>query len=156
MRSSLLLVNICFLYVCVEDAFWATWGEWSICDNKIKCGAGNQTRNRTCTQSSCPNQNIECPIFLFTYALNQTETQNCTENCTVVNGTWSDWTDWSNCSVACGGSGVSMRTRNCTNVQNGGLECLHLDNITRSMYENETADCYYFCRSKNCFYLQSN
>uniref|UniRef100_A0A7M5WSN0 Uncharacterized protein n=1 Tax=Clytia hemisphaerica TaxID=252671 RepID=A0A7M5WSN0_9CNID len=136
----------CGLPCCQQDAKWGNWSSWSDCNNSVPCTDGYRTRNRTCLQSECPNANVECPIFFQTFALNQTETDNCTQECVVRDGNWTNWTDWSNCSVACGGNGTSMRTRNCTGIENGGKECVDLHNTT-SMYENQTVECYYFCRT---------
>ncbi len=61
------------------DGNWAEWSQWSTCS--VTCGAGNQTKTRTCTNPTPANNGINCSTTNFDYA-----TQICTENpCPVGN-----------------------------------------------------------------------
>ena len=90
----------------------------------------------------------ECIVSFGVTDLIFNETQPCIENCTVKNGTWSEWTLWPNCSSSCGVLGQTIRTRTCEGILNGGLDCLKTDNVTRAMHENQTVQCFYYCPSK--------
>ena len=143
------IVKIFFIVLVTPN--WSTWGDWGECNNSVKCGDGYQERNKTCITSNCLAAGVEnkCVISFGKNGLILNETQACTENCTVVNGTWSQWTVWSNCSSSCGVlGGETIRTRTCEGILNGGSECLKTDNVTRAMHENQTMECFYYCPSK--------
>ena len=58
----------------------------------------------------------------------------------LVDGEWSQWTGFSGCTESCGETLNKTRTRNCTEPQFGGEECL-LNDTTRGMYEVDSITC---------------
>jgi len=52
----------------------------------------------------------------------------------LVDGRWSAFSDWGGCSVSCGSSGVSVRTRQCNSppALRGGMDCTVSGNGTES------------------------
>merc|ERR1719219_239219 len=79
----------------VQCPYVTQWSMWSTCSTT--CGAGMQTRTRTCSQ---PGQYQE-PLY---------EQQTCqTEGC------MSEWTVWSECTKPCG-NGQQERTRVCLDL----------------------------------------
>ena len=139
----------------IEFPSWSNWNSWSECNNTVKCGVGHRTRNQTCTvpEAEClangANDGCETAVFEVFWKTNFT-TEECKEDCTVVNGTWSSWTDWTDCSVKCGGNGQSTQNRTCNNPApaNGGLECLFSNGSSSGLFEDASSECYYYCPCK--------
>jgi hypothetical protein len=102
----------CNAFACPIDCAFGEWGDWQACT--LSCGAGSQTRTRTVNQASVQNGGKACP--------QSQETQSCGDNCPVdcVSGAWSAWSD---CSLTCGSTGSSTRTRHLVQPQFGGALC---------------------------------
>ncbi|XP_066274928.1 uncharacterized protein [Branchiostoma lanceolatum] len=93
---------------------WSEWTPWSNCT--VSCGAGNQTRNRTCitapgngTVANCTGDSLQ--------------TRACMDiGPCPVDGVWSLWSGWSTCITACG-LGNQTRNRTCSQPLYGGANC---------------------------------
>nr|XP_014342845.1 PREDICTED: SCO-spondin [Latimeria chalumnae] len=97
---------------------WSPWGQWSECSRS--CGAGAQTRLRSCTSQ---------PEDVLRHCQGEeSQTQQCFTVACPVDGEWSEWTSWSNCTRNC--SGVVIRRRECIPPQNGGRHCSALPGST--------------------------
>ena len=105
----------CNLSPCPINGGWTVFTGWSGCS--AKCGGGNQTRTRFCTQPTPANGGNECEG-------EAEESKKCNLSPCPINGGWTVFTGWSGCSAKCGG-GQQTRTRSCTNPNpaNGGTEC---------------------------------
>ncbi|XP_078578186.1 mucin-like protein [Branchiostoma floridae x Branchiostoma japonicum] len=107
----------------IVDGGWSDWSPWSACN--VTCGAGTQTRDRTCTNPAPANFGADC------VGLGE-ETQPCDAGPCPVDGGWSDWGAWTGCSVTCG-VGTETRERTCNNPApaNGGAGCVGLGEETQ-------------------------
>ncbi|XP_071802483.1 A disintegrin and metalloproteinase with thrombospondin motifs 10-like [Asterias amurensis] len=96
------------------------WSDWTFSDCSTTCGAGTQTRSRTCTNPTPRNGGSQCSGSSSEGGILCNTHQPCP---TVVDGGWSDWT-YSDCSTTCG-AGTQTRSRSCTNPspQGGGSQC---------------------------------
>ena len=106
----------CNLNPCPINGGWTVFTGWSSCS--AKCGGGQQTRTRFCTQPTPANGGTDC-------IGESEESQKCNLNPCPINGGWTVFTGWSSCSAKCGG-GQQTRTRSCTNPTpaNGGTDCI--------------------------------
>lgn len=97
------------------DGGWTEFGEWSQCS--VKCGAGTQTRSRTCTNPAPANGGAKCQG-------DGEEIQQCNKFPCPVDGGWTEFGYWSECTKKCGG-GSQTRIRTCTNPAPafGGAKC---------------------------------
>jgi len=82
---------------------WSYWGGWSACSNK--CGAGTQTRKRSCVRGDdCSGPCVGPSV----------QTRPCVSK--IQSAYWQQWNFWSKCSTTCG-VGTQIRTRTCiTNI----------------------------------------
>ena len=115
------------------DGGWSEWSQFFPCSKT--CGGGSITRFRNCNNPSPVDGGKDCPGAYF-------ESQDCNSgpckshkqisgflkthlSSGPVNGRWSRWSSWSACSVVCGGPGVQLRRRECSNPppSNGGANC---------------------------------
>ncbi|WKX88586.1 hypothetical protein Q1695_008326 [Nippostrongylus brasiliensis] len=81
---------------------WSEWGPWSECS--ASCGGGTYTRTRTCN-----NQCSSCVCVGVALESRPCNTEPCCQ--------MGQWSPWSECSATCEGSGVSVRTRQCTCIE---------------------------------------
>ncbi|XP_077968014.1 uncharacterized protein LOC120327058 isoform X2 [Styela clava] len=90
----------CNAQCCPVNCAWGAWSDWSQCSRK--CGGGTQSRGRDilvpkfCGGNDCVGQN--------------TQTQNCNEQCCPVDCKWNQWSDWNTCTKTCE-KGTQDRTR---------------------------------------------
>ncbi|CAH1231524.1 CILP2 [Branchiostoma lanceolatum] len=76
------------------DGGWSNWSPWPDCS--VTCGAGTQTRYRTCTNPEPAYGGAECDG-------QAQESQDCDTGVSCpVDGGWTDWSPWPDCSVTCG------------------------------------------------------
>lgn len=101
-------------------AAWTAWTQFGTCSSS--CGAGVQTRSRSCL-GGCAGS---CTI-----GDTQTEQQNCTVG---VPYAWTAWSDFGPCSNVCG-AGTQNRTRLCVGNCDYGGEC------TAGSVDMQSADC---------------
>ena len=73
----------------VVDGQWANWGGWSTCSTT--CGAGRQSRSRTCTNPPPLNGGAACRG-------SSTEGRTCKLRECPVDGAWGNWGSWGSCS----------------------------------------------------------
>ncbi|XP_078333125.1 SCO-spondin-like isoform X2 [Crassostrea virginica] len=108
----------CNVAPCPVNSVWSAWSVWGSCS--VSCGAGVETRSRTCSNQTVTGGSHACPG-------NATETRACNPGaCSLaIDGGWTDWIPWSPCSVTCG-HGQKTRARSCTNPQpsKGGKDCV--------------------------------
>ncbi|XP_078615573.1 uncharacterized protein LOC144884242 [Branchiostoma floridae x Branchiostoma japonicum] len=98
---------------------WSEWTSWSACT--VSCGAGNQTRHRTC--NTAPGNNGTSNVANCTGDPIQTRT--CIDmyiGPCPVDGVWSAWSSWSTCITTCG-LGSQARNRTCSKPLYGGANC---------------------------------
>ncbi|XP_078695686.1 coadhesin-like [Branchiostoma floridae x Branchiostoma belcheri] len=95
---------------------WSQWTSWSSCD--VRCGFGNQSRNRSCVNPPPQHGGANC-----TGSSAEVRTCDSGQAC-AVDGVWSEWNSWSNCDVTCG-VGHQTRNRSCDNPEplHGGANC---------------------------------
>ena len=101
------------------DGGWSSWAPWDDCD--VRCGKGNQRRQRVCNNPS--------PSLNGVYCLGKEEqVQGCTSLCQ-QDGGWSPWSSWSSCSPRC----THHRRRTCTDPHPspGGSYCRGRDQATK-------------------------
>ncbi|XP_066275485.1 coadhesin-like [Branchiostoma lanceolatum] len=96
---------------------WSDWTQWSVCT--VSCGAGNQTRHRTCT--TAPGNNGTGSVATCTGDSLQTRACLNIGPCP-VDGVWSPWSVWSTCITTCG-LGNQTRNRTCSQPLHGGTNC---------------------------------
>ncbi|XP_066297373.1 uncharacterized protein [Branchiostoma lanceolatum] len=96
---------------------WSDWTQWSVCT--VSCGAGNQTRHRTCT--TAPGNNGTGSVANCTGDSLQTRACLDIGPCP-VDGVWSPWSVWSTCITTCG-LGNQTRNRTCSQPLYGGANC---------------------------------
>ncbi|CAF1041453.1 unnamed protein product [Didymodactylos carnosus] len=95
---------------------WSNWGSWSSCAGT--CNLGIQRRVRiTCTKIVPSFGGDYCPgsPTLISTCINS---QPCP-----IDGQWGSWSPWSACSATCGKTATKYQTRQCLNVNYGGLQC---------------------------------
>uniref|UniRef100_A0A3B3U592 Uncharacterized protein n=1 Tax=Poecilia latipinna TaxID=48699 RepID=A0A3B3U592_9TELE len=96
---------------------WLLWSQWSSCS--VSCGGGQQSRSRTCTSPPCHGvsrqSKIGCEHGMW----------NCSLELCPIDGGLTAWGPWSPCSLSCGGLGVKVRSRTCTEPApaHGGRDC---------------------------------
>ncbi|XP_078700026.1 uncharacterized protein LOC144926865 [Branchiostoma floridae x Branchiostoma belcheri] len=105
---------------------WSEWAAWSVCTPS--CGAGNQTRNRTC--DTAPGNNGTAGVANCTGDSFQTRACMDIGQCP-VDGVWSPWSLWTTCMTVCG-LGNQTRNRTCSQPLYGGANCTGEEDETRA------------------------
>ncbi|XP_078312840.1 A disintegrin and metalloproteinase with thrombospondin motifs adt-1-like [Crassostrea virginica] len=93
---------------CPIDGAWSDWSSWSPCSNR--CGEGQETRTRTCTNPAPAHGGKECPG-------EAKETRACI-GCP-AGSSLTPWSAWGQCSVTCGPGGERTRSRGCSTTPAG-------------------------------------
>ncbi|OQR79387.1 hypothetical protein BIW11_05769 [Tropilaelaps mercedesae] len=100
-----------------SDGSWSSWGSWSECSSR--CGRGQRTRSRSCTNPPPRHGGRDCPGDYFVHnechsrrdCLNGHSTEKDWGDSAPFSATWSQWTAWSECGSDC----KKHRQRWCSN-----------------------------------------
>ena len=116
------------------DGGWSDWSRFSPCSKT--CGGGLKTRIRDCNDPSPSGGGEECQGEYFqsgdcnkdpckSHKSSVKITLKTQRSLGPVDGSWSDWSPWGACSVTCGGPGVQLSRRECSEPtpKNGGANC---------------------------------
>ncbi|XP_078367511.1 coadhesin-like isoform X2 [Oculina patagonica] len=116
------------------DGNYSAWGPYGDCSKS--CGAGQQTRQRTCTNPPPCGRGKDCSELGPSSSSRECNIKSCP-----VDGAYGEWESWSNCSATCGG-GRRARSRKCDNPspQHGGKDCSDLGPSTQTI-ECNTNSC---------------
>jgi len=100
---------------CPINGVWSSWSSYGTCSKT--CGAGTQTRSRSCNNPPPSNGGPTC------HGTGQ-ESRACNQGTCAVNGAWGSWSSYGSCSKTCG-AGTQTRSRSCNNPppSNGGSVC---------------------------------
>lgn len=103
---------------------WQQWNSWSSCDKR--CGGGEQTRSRTCSNPSPANGGRGCDGT-------ERDSQRCNTRHCPENKGYTPWSPWSKCKATCG-EGTQFRKRFRTNTprESGGTSCKGINEETQS------------------------
>ncbi|XP_070563732.1 A disintegrin and metalloproteinase with thrombospondin motifs adt-1-like [Ptychodera flava] len=122
--------RICNAFHCPIHGEYSKWSDWSECP--VTCGGAIVNRTRVCNNPAPKYDGSDCEG-------SPDDNKWCATNPCPINGSWTSWSEWSNCSVACGGGGVHLATRNCSQPppQHNGSYCPGLPTKTYACLENE-------------------
>ncbi|XP_031556840.1 uncharacterized protein LOC116293538 isoform X2 [Actinia tenebrosa] len=107
----------CYNRQCPIHGDYTIWSEWKGCSKK--CGYGEKTRTRSCTNPAPSNGGLDCSRLGESIQKVQCYSAECP-----LHGNYTAWSKWSACSATCG-EGTTSRTRICANPEpaHGGDDC---------------------------------